>query len=75
MFEIGEDDLSGDQTRSLLALHLAGMRDMSPAHNVVALDITGLQAPEITVWTAWRDDHITRRDPVDHDIGQRIGGF
>ena len=58
MFEIREDDLSGDQTRSLLALHLAGMHDTSPPDNVFALDITGLQAPEITVWTAWRDGHI-----------------
>ncbi|WP_310886135.1 GNAT family N-acetyltransferase [Sphingomonas sp. PP-F2F-G114-C0414] len=58
MFEIRKDDLSGDQTRSLLALHLAGMHDTSPPDNVFALDLTGLQAPEITVWTAWRDGQV-----------------
>ncbi|WP_235529470.1 hypothetical protein [Sphingomonas sp. Leaf242] len=60
MFEIRKDDLSGDQTRSLLALHLAGMHDTSPPDNVFALDLTGLQAPEITVWTAC----VTARLPV-----------
>jgi putative acetyltransferase len=54
IFEIREDDLTGDQTRALLALHLAGMHANSPPENVFALDISGLQSPEITVWTAWR---------------------
>jgi putative acetyltransferase len=58
MFEIREDDLSGDQTRSLLAFHLAGMHAASPPDNVFALDLTGLQTPEITVWTAWRDGRV-----------------
>ena len=58
MFEIREDDLSGDQTRSLLALHLSGMHAASPPENVFALDLTGLQVPEITVWTAWRGGHV-----------------
>jgi hypothetical protein len=30
MYEIRKDDLSGDATRALLALHLAGMHDTSP---------------------------------------------
>lgn len=58
MFDIREDDLSGDQTRSLLALHLAGMRAASPPDTVFALDLTGLQVPEITVLTAWRDGQV-----------------
>ena len=53
MFDIREDDLSGAATRHLLALHLAGMRAGSPPESVFALDLSGLQAPGITVWTAW----------------------
>lgn len=53
---IREDDLSGDQVRALLALHLAGMHANSPACHVHALDLTGLQQPNITVWSVWEDD-------------------
>lgn len=51
---IREDDLSGEPVRSLLALHLAGMHASSPPGSVFALDLSGLKAPEVTVWTAWR---------------------
>lgn len=54
MYEIREDNLSGPPTRALLALHLEGMRASSPPGSVFALDMSGLQRPEITVWTAWR---------------------
>lgn len=53
MFEIREDDLLGEATRALLALHLAGMQANTPAANVFALDLSGLQTPEVTVWTVW----------------------
>jgi putative acetyltransferase len=56
--DIRIDDLSGDQTRALLALHLAGMHANSPADHVRALDLTGLQTPDVTVWTVWRYDGI-----------------
>ncbi|MDB5448594.1 MAG: GCN5-related N-acetyltransferase [Phenylobacterium sp.] len=52
-FAIREDDLSGDAIRALLALHLSGMHESSPAGHVFALDLSGLQAPEVTVWSAW----------------------
>ena len=58
MFEIRRDDLSGDQTRALLALHLAEMQNNSPPENVFALDLSGLQASGVTVWTAWRDGRL-----------------
>lgn len=58
MIEIREDDLSGEQTRALLALHLAGMHANSPPESVFALDLSGLQAPGITVWSAWDGDRI-----------------
>jgi putative acetyltransferase len=57
-FDIREDDLSGDQTRTLLALHLAGMHANSPPGSVFALDLSGLQTPEVTVWTAWRNGRV-----------------
>ncbi|MDB5736775.1 MAG: acetyltransferase, family, partial [Sphingomonas bacterium] len=54
MIDICEDDLSGEATRALLALHLAAMRENSPPGSVFALDLSGLRAPGVTVWTAWR---------------------
>ena len=58
MFTIREDDLSSEQTRRLLALHLAGMQANSPAESVFALDLTALQDPRVTVWSAWDGDTI-----------------
>jgi putative acetyltransferase len=51
MFEMCEDDLSGAATRSLLALHLADMQANSPPGSVFALDLGGLQRPEVTLWS------------------------
>ena len=53
-----QDDLSGQPTQDLLALHLAGMHANSPAGHVFALDLSGLKTPDVTVWTAWQDDEI-----------------
>ncbi|KQW83891.1 GNAT family N-acetyltransferase [Brevundimonas sp. Root1279] len=53
--DIRQDDLSHPSTRALLAFHLQGMQANSPADAVFALDLSGLQQPDITVWTAWRD--------------------
>jgi putative acetyltransferase len=52
-FEIREDDLTAEPTRRLLALHLAGMQANTPPEHVFALDLSGLQAPGITVWSVW----------------------
>jgi putative acetyltransferase len=51
--EIREDDLSGEPTRELLRLHLAGMHSNSPPGHAFALDLSGLRAPNVTVWSAW----------------------
>ena len=56
--EIREDDLSSAATRELLRLHLAGMHANTPAGHVFALDLSGLKAPGVTVWTAWKDKGI-----------------
>jgi len=53
IFNIREDDLSGGPTCELVALHLAGMHENSPPGTVCALDLSGLQRPDVTVWTAW----------------------
>lgn len=34
------------------------MHAASPPGNVFALDVSGLQVPEITVWTAWCDGRV-----------------
>jgi putative acetyltransferase len=56
MLTIREDDLSGAAARALLALHLRGMHASSPPGHVFALDLSGLRAPGVTVWTVWDDD-------------------
>lgn len=53
MLTIREDDLSGEQTRALLALHVAGMEACSPPGTCFVLDLSGLQVSEVTVWSAW----------------------
>ena len=53
MLVIREDDLSGEAVRALLTRHLAGMHANSPPGHVFALDLSGLRAPDVTVWTAW----------------------
>jgi putative acetyltransferase len=56
--EIRTDDLSGDATRRLIASHLAGMHDTSPAESVHALDIEALRHPSLSVWSAWIDGEL-----------------
>jgi putative acetyltransferase len=53
VLEIREDDLASEPVRALLALHLADARSKTPAEYAFALDLSGLQTPDITVWTAW----------------------
>jgi putative acetyltransferase len=53
VLEIREDDLTGEEVRALLALHLAEARTNTPAEFSFALDLSGLQAPNIIVFTAW----------------------
>ncbi|HYF58002.1 MAG TPA: GNAT family N-acetyltransferase [Burkholderiaceae bacterium] len=57
-FEIREDDLEGAPVRELLRLHLAGMHAASPPGTVFALDLSGLKAPGVTVWSAWAGERI-----------------
>jgi len=56
--EIRLDDLSGERTLELLRLHLAGMHANSPRGHVFALDLAGLKAPAVTVWSASVEERI-----------------
>lgn len=53
--DIRVDDLTHPGTQELLRIHLAEMHHHSPPGQVHALDLSGLKAPAITVWTLWRD--------------------
>jgi putative acetyltransferase len=50
---IRTDDLTGSAIQALLELHAAGMLAASPLGSCHYLDLDGLRAPEVTVWTAW----------------------
>lgn len=47
------DDLARPEVRALLGEHLSNMHELSPPESVHALDVTGLQSPDITFWTVW----------------------
>lgn len=51
--DIRPDDLSSPATQALLRLHLSGMHANSPPGHVFALDLSGLKASNVTVWSAW----------------------
>jgi putative acetyltransferase len=70
--EVRLDDLSGEQVRDLLRLHLAGMNANSPQGHVFALDLSGLQAPGVTVWSAWIDMRIAGVGAL-KDLGHGTG--
>ncbi len=53
--QIREDDPAAPHVVALLAHHLAELRGHM-AEFAFALDAAGLSAPEVTFWTAWRDD-------------------
>jgi len=69
---IREDDLSGEQTRNLLRLHLEAMHANSPPGNVFALDLTGLRAPTVTVWTVSIGEAVAGIGAL-KDLGDRTG--
>lgn len=58
MLTLRVDDLSGEPTRELLALHLADLHDKSPPEYNFALDMEGLRAPDITLWSAWEGSEL-----------------
>jgi putative acetyltransferase len=53
--QIEVDDITRPAVLALLNEHLANMYALSPPESVHALDVSRLQAPDITFWTAWQD--------------------
>jgi len=51
-------DFENPQLLALLRLHLAGMYANSPPESVNAFDLPRLKAPDISIYTAWRDDKL-----------------
>jgi putative acetyltransferase len=52
------DDLSGAGTQALVARHLRGMYENSPAESVHAFDLSKLKQPGVTFWSAWVGDEV-----------------
>jgi putative acetyltransferase len=70
--EIVRDDLSGEATRDLLRLHLQQMHESSPPGTSFALDLTGLQSPDVMVWSGWVGRHIAGIGAL-KDLGNGCG--
>jgi putative acetyltransferase len=47
------DDLSGDESQSIVREHMAGMLDNTPLESVHALPLDKLRQAHVTFWTAW----------------------
>lgn len=56
--DIKIDDLSGGEVIELLEEHLADMYATSPPESVHALDIKDLKSPEITFFSAWKENQL-----------------
>ncbi len=63
--DIRIDDVTGPEVIALLTRHLDEMHALTPAESVHALDLGGLRAPDLTLWTAWSD--------TDRDGGTLLG--
>jgi putative acetyltransferase len=57
MFTVRPDPLTDPATLALIALHQREMLAGSPEGKCFALDLSGLQSPDITLWSAWSADH------------------
>ncbi|MBU0912251.1 MAG: GNAT family N-acetyltransferase [Gammaproteobacteria bacterium] len=55
---IQPDDLTGPEIAALLQEHLNDMNAVSPPESKHALDLTGLQAENISFWTLWQQHQL-----------------
>jgi putative acetyltransferase len=69
---IQKDDLSGIEIQDLLAMHQADAVAKSPPGTSYALDLSGLQTPDITVWSAWQGDALAGCGAI-KDFGDNSG--
>jgi putative acetyltransferase len=56
MFSIKQGDFSDLQVVNLLSIHQAKARAQTAPGSAHALDLTGLQAPDISFWTIWEGE-------------------
>ncbi len=52
---IREDDLSGPEIVALLQTHQDDQALRSPSNSNHTLDLDGLRAPDVTLWSAWQE--------------------
>ncbi|TBR44685.1 GNAT family N-acetyltransferase [Marinomonas agarivorans] len=50
------DTLTGTEIQQFLFEHLDDMQSVSPPESKHALDLSGLQAPDVTFWTAYEQE-------------------
>jgi putative acetyltransferase len=63
---IAEDDLTGEDIRALVALHLAGMHAESPACKVNALPLDRLRQPGVTFYAARVHGEVAAMGAIKH---------
>lgn len=65
-FQIRPDDLSGAAIRALIGEHLADMASLSPPESIHALDLSGLTAPDVRLWSVWEGDRLVGCGALKH---------
>lgn len=55
---IRDADFSDARLQELLQIHLAGMHANSPPDSVYALDLSGLQRADVSLYTVWEQDSL-----------------
>ncbi|HTT77677.1 MAG TPA: GNAT family N-acetyltransferase [Candidatus Binataceae bacterium] len=60
MMRIVEGDFSDLRVTALLKIHLTTARAETAPGSAHALDLTGLQSPDISFWTIWNDETLLR---------------
>lgn len=55
---IKQGNVTHPQVVALLEFHLQCMHDTSPPESVHALDLSALQTPEMTFWSAWKQNDL-----------------
>jgi len=56
MMRIIQGDLSDPRVTDLLQIHLTNARAQTAPGSAHALDISGLQSPDVSFWTIWNDE-------------------
>lgn len=54
--QVREEDFADERVRALLRFHLDDFAPHSPAESRHALDLSGVRAPGVTIWSFWEGD-------------------